>query len=444
MTMSNIFSKIKRTTFTVIATVVVVALQSNVYAKELNNKKPNENVAKEATNSANPAESKSKAAVYDSTKQRTSVPTNVPAGQALKKGTYTVALDGTGDFTSIATAAVMVPSGSTLIIGEGIYNEEITIQNKLINMRGVSKEKCVIQYDTCNYMHVPLNIAAGTYENLTINGYHKNKMASVPGYAIHIDCDALTGQAVNFNNCNIISENAFCVGIGLRKGAKIAFRGCNFTAKRQGVMLFHDSQNPALAGQASLSIENCVLNNMADGLVITQCLSPSSSTNLTFRNNTVVGNGDGFCLAYGSFAGGGSGWMGASNVNLTRNSAGNNIVSFNYDELEMYKADIAAKSAQFMAVRDKDILPNGKKKSSKTYVITDEQGREVFVSAETIDGYTTYDDGTVEKQKQVQNPAVAQQTVTVDPGQQIAAPKVQEEPVDYGIFWADRLKLNQF
>lgn len=269
----------------------------------------------------------------DTTKSVVTLPSNIPtnAKQTYTKGIYHVSQDGTKDFTSIATAVVLVPSGSTLVIHEGVYNESMDIQSKLINMKGVSKENCIIQYDTANYAHVPLNIAAGTYENLTIKGYHKaNKTGAFSGYAIHIDCDSLTGQAVTFSNCNIISENAYCVGIGLRRGAKITFRGCTFVAKKQGVMLFHDSQNPNLAGNASINIENCVLNNSAESLIVTQCISDASTTNLTCKNNTVYGIGDGGCLAYGSSAGNGNGWMGAKNVYLTTASSGNNIMSLNY------------------------------------------------------------------------------------------------------------------
>lgn len=335
----------------------------------------------------------------DTTKSTVSIPSNVPVQQAniYKKGVYNVALDGTGDFTSLATAVALVPSGSTLIVHEGIYNEALDIQTKQINMKGVSKDTCIIQYDTSNYVHVPLNIASGTYDNLTIKGYHKAKQtAPFAGYAIHIDCDSLTGQAVTFNNCNIISENAFCVGLGLRKGAKITFRGCNFVAKKQGIMLFHDSQNPNLAGNATINIENCVMNNSAEGLIVTQCLSPASSTTVTLKNNTVIGNGDGFCLAYGSYGGSGNGWLGSQNVTLSTKSAGNNIVSFNYAEYIKYREEVAANSAQVAAANAANIGPNGKKKINKFYTIIDDQGREVNVPAENIDGVIFYEDGTYE------------------------------------------------
>ena len=332
----------------------------------------------------------------DNTKSNAGVPSNVPVkAPVYKRGTYHVALDGTGDFASIAQAVVLVPSGSTLIIHEGVYNEALNIIGKVINMKGTSKEKCVIQYDTANYANVPMNIAGGAFENLTINGYHKsNDLAAFQGYAIHIDSDLLANQSVTFTNCNIISENAFCVGIGLRRGARISFRACNFVSKKQGTILFHDSQTPALAGKAYLSLEGCTINNTAPGLVITQCISPASVTEVTFRNNVVVGNGDGYCLAYGSYAGDGSGWMGSHNVVLNAKSAGNNVKSFNYADMKSMNAMLTAQSAQSIAQAQQSEATAPRMNSDNTpyikpggkfYTIVTEDGREVNVPAEWID-----------------------------------------------------------
>lgn len=311
---------------------------------------------------------------------------NAKAQPAYSRGTYSVARDGSGNFTTITQAVMSVPSGSTLIIHEGIYNEALDLRGKIINMRGTSRDACVLQYDTADYVRVPLNIAGGTFENMTIKGYHRAaKSGAFSGYAIHIDSDTLAGQAVNFNNCNIISENAFCVGIGLRRGARIAFRGCNFTARKQGMMLFHDSQTPSLAGNASISVENCVINNSTESLVISQCISNASTTTLTFRNNTVIGVGDGGCLAYGS-AGNGNGWMGASNVILAKGSEGNNIMSFNYSDMAKYNASLAQSS--LAAVNKRGAANTGVSKSGKYYTIRQEDGTEVNVAAENIDEFS--------------------------------------------------------
>lgn len=361
---------------------IVSAAESKIATENSTTVKSSNTSKKKTSNSYKPSTSSDK--------------TIASANKDYKKGTYHVAQDGTGDFTNLSSAVVLVPSGSTLIVHEGIYNEALNILGKVINMKGTNRDKCVIQFDTANYSQVPLYIASGVYENLTIKGYHKSeKKGAFTGYAIHIDSDTLAGQAVVFSNCNIISENAFCVGIGLRRGAKVAFRGCNFNSKKQGAILFHDSQTPSLAGSASLSLEGCIINNSADGLIVTQCLSPASTTTLTLRNNTVFGNGDGYCYAYGSYGGLGNGWMGAQNVILTKNSAGNNIKSFNYADMAALRSSMAAqatKAAQdarttndtqaTQAVTQSEAKPNSK----KFYTIINEYGQEINVPAEMIDG----------------------------------------------------------
>ena len=397
----------------VVATLVVSSANVNTYAKDKKATKTEtakDNKEKSSNNNTKKSEKN------EINKKDTNTSTNTTPKANYKKGTYDVALDGTGDFTSIATAAVMVPSGSTLIIHEGVYNEALDIQSKVVNMRGVSKERCVLQFDTSNYSRVPLNIAGGTFENLTINGYHKLKQtAPFAGYAIHIDCDTLAGQAVTFSNCNIISENAFCVGIGLRRGARITFRGCNFTAKKQGAILFHDSQTAALAGSASLTLDGCVINNTAPGLIITQCLSPASMTNLTLRNNTVIGNGDGYCLAYGS-AGMGQGWMGASNVVLTKNSVGNNIKSFNYGESGDVSIMLAAQAAMVQSS-----IPTQKSKSGRYYTIRTEDGIETNIPVENLDefSYESYGIKPVTQSTTVEAPSAA--IPSANPGNESAA-----------------------
>ena len=73
---------------------------------------------------------------------------------------YTVKQDGTGDFASI--------SESTLVIYEGIYNEQVNIVDKTVHLEGINRENCIIQYNGDNYFESPLSVAAGKINNLTI------------------------------------------------------------------------------------------------------------------------------------------------------------------------------------------------------------------------------------------------------------------------------------
>ncbi len=81
---------------------------------------------------------------------------------------YTVKQDGTGDFASISEAVAAVPSESTLVIYEGIYNEQVNIVDKTVHLEGINRENCIIQYNGDNYFESPLSVAAGKINNLTI------------------------------------------------------------------------------------------------------------------------------------------------------------------------------------------------------------------------------------------------------------------------------------
>ena len=58
---------------------------------------------------------------------------------------YTIKQDGTGDFASISEAVAAVPSNSTLIISEGVYNEQVMIKDKTIHLEGTDRENCILQ-----------------------------------------------------------------------------------------------------------------------------------------------------------------------------------------------------------------------------------------------------------------------------------------------------------
>lgn len=130
---------------------------------------------------------------------------------AKEGNVYIVAQDGTGDFLTIQEGVDAVNSGDTLIICPGIYEENVEIMAKTVNLLGVDRDSCILQYDTVNYGKVPLTVAAGQISNITIGGY-KNadkgmylsvlamqeeafdedsqellRQSAYSGYAVHVD-----------------------------------------------------------------------------------------------------------------------------------------------------------------------------------------------------------------------------------------------------------------
>lgn len=147
------------------------------------------------------------------------------------------------------------------------------------------------------------------------------------GYAIHLDQDYIFGKSAIIKDCNIISEHASCIGMGLRGGASVTITGCNFTSRSQGIVFFHDTGNLGLSGNASLNFTGNTMNSNGSFFIMTTALSPACRVNLTFNSNTVLGTTN--CLIANLYPGEGLGWMGLNNYFLSANSVGNNVAFLN-------------------------------------------------------------------------------------------------------------------
>jgi hypothetical protein len=52
--------------------------------------------------------------------------------------------------------------------------------NKELNITGISRDLCILKYDTASYRKAPLTIAAGSVSNLTIYGMDSNAIPEMP------------------------------------------------------------------------------------------------------------------------------------------------------------------------------------------------------------------------------------------------------------------------
>lgn len=227
---------------------------------------------------------------------------------------YVIAKDGTGDFATIQEGVDYAQDGDTLLIYPGTYTEEVQVMNKEINIVGVDRDLCILRYDTTFYRKVPLTIAIGKVENLTIYGMNSGEEQQGPteeeialinaelvgdswdrqknytGYAVHIDQNCLYGKSMCFENCRVISENNHCVGIGARGSSTVRFENCELISRGGGSCIFmHDPTSPEVSGEAALVMEDCSLTSYLCPYVMTfQSLLPShNSMHLTFQNTKV-------------------------------------------------------------------------------------------------------------------------------------------------------------
>lgn len=215
---------------------------------------------------------------------------------------YVVSQDGTGDFTSIQEGVNNAESGDSLLIYPGTYHEAVSIDNKTVNLIGTQKANCIIEYDTQSYYAVPLNIAAGNVCNLTIHGtgngdrmdgtaynladWESITASNFSGYAVHVESNYSFEKDLRFQNCDIISDSNYCIGMGTRGGMKISFEGCQMISRGEaGCVYMHDASNEDFGGEAKIIFSNCVMKNYICPYVFSMYSLHGSNCNLlTFQN----------------------------------------------------------------------------------------------------------------------------------------------------------------
>ncbi len=211
-----------------------------------------------------------------------------------------------GSYETIMDAVNDATDGDMIVIFPGEYNETLDIRDKDIILLGLDKTSCIIKYDTSVYSTPVLNGAAGLFCNLTFYGY-KPKKPSVTqstsfdevtpetlddyfsGYVIHIDDDFEYGRSIVFNNCNIISENNNCIGLGMRDHFSATFNNCYIRSVGiAGILYVHDPDNFTYAGtDMHLSFIDNVWENYGYPYVIfAKSINYTNRIELTFQRVT--------------------------------------------------------------------------------------------------------------------------------------------------------------
>lgn len=226
----------------------------------------------------------------------------------LEGNIYKVKQDASGDFETIQEGVSNVESGDTLLIYPGIYEENVEIIDKTVNLIGVSRDECILTSDARNYHYIPLTVGAGRVYNLTIYGaktedsytepcevpdFDASDYLSVyewqnnfPGYAIHVDQNYSYGRELHIENCNILSSNNQCIGIGSRGDNKITISDSKLISNGiGGCIYFHNTQLPETAGEAWFTIKDCELKNYRCPYVMTfHSTGNLNPAYLTFQN----------------------------------------------------------------------------------------------------------------------------------------------------------------
>ena len=186
---------------------------------------------------------------------------------------------------------------------------------KTVNLLGVDRDSCILQYDTVNYGKVPLTVAAGQISNITIRGY-KNadkgmylpvlamqeevfdedsqellRQSAYSGYAVHVDQNYLYGKELSFEKCRIESYNSYCIGIGSRGESTITVTECELLAAGDGGCIYlHDVGTLDVGGSSTMIFRNSMLQSSLCPYIMTiHALHTENQMYLTFQNVKVYG-----------------------------------------------------------------------------------------------------------------------------------------------------------
>lgn len=254
--------------------------------------------------------------------------------------TLIVSKDGkNGAFTTIQSACDNANDGDTILVLNGEYKESVTCIDKEINIVGISKEKCVLWYDSDQYVGgMPLSIAYGSVQNMTIKCVRATETTSSRAlpYAVHIDYDICKDKTLKFDNVDMIGGWQASCGIGLKSGFNLSFKNCNFISDMDttnGTLFFHDNNISGYNGTSNIEFDTCnIINKNGTIAIMPKSFgSTENRTNMRFVRNCIyssLGGKTNDCVGVGRPVTG-DGWRMYNNFFLDKDSFGNNVALFN-------------------------------------------------------------------------------------------------------------------
>lgn len=229
-------------------------------------------------------------------------------GMARSPQTITVALDGSGEFSSIQEAVDSAGKGDTVLIKAGVYPQDLTIHSKeRIKIIGAGVEKVVLQGrgQMVGVLHVgkwPYGAMDIEISGLTINEHGGHALGIFNGHRITLRHLHVKGMVFSQQVQDVRIED--CVIDGSET------TGAHF-ADSQAVLVgnvIHDNDYGVnVTGKSSVRLEhNVITRSLFEGVVV------GDQSAAVLVNNTLVKNGSG------------AAFLGASRI-----EAMGNIVSFN-------------------------------------------------------------------------------------------------------------------
>lgn len=195
-----------------------------------------------------------------------------------------VATDGTGDYTSLATAVSTVASGSTIYVKAGTYNNEVVNAiGKNLTIIGEDRDKVIIQNNLDIRNQAPISMTKGYVANISFKSLG-NITNNDHAYAAHLDDNDSYNNNLTFENCYFSSVSNSAVGIGLRPNSNLKFVDCEFytqfspSGTNKGCFFIHNSADSNYYGDNQYCyLENCKIYSQYSGCIHLESCGPNTN-----------------------------------------------------------------------------------------------------------------------------------------------------------------------
>ena len=232
--------------------------------------------------------------------------------QVTAPRTITVALDGTGDFTSIQEAVDSAKKGDTVFLEPGAYAQDLTIHSKekikLIGA-GVDKVTMLGREDLVGVLHVgkwPYGATNIEISGLTINEHGGHALGIFNGKGITLRNLRVKGMLFGQQVQDVRIED--CV-IGGSETTGVQFSDSQ--ALLVGNVIHDNDHGVNIAGKSDVRLErNVILRSLFEAVVV------NDKAKASLVGNTLVKNG------------GGAAFLGASQNEASGNVVGLNKIGF--------------------------------------------------------------------------------------------------------------------
>lgn len=207
--------------------------------------------------------------------------TSAETSDKKKENYYTVALDGSGDFTKIQDAINACPSFPyekvTVFVKNGIYNEKVRIPecNTHVTLVGESKENTIISFDdNFSKINTGRNSTFFTYtvlvegDDFSASNITFKNASGDNGQAIALSVIANRAKVVN---CNILGNQDTLYLSG--KNAKQYFKDC-----------YIEGTTDFIFGSATALFENCEIRSIKNSYITAASTPQDTTFGFVFKN----------------------------------------------------------------------------------------------------------------------------------------------------------------